>query len=222
MKKKLFWMLVIILILIVWLWITVHIFKENGRDYYYDDWVLTTFKQDEDLSYIVYKNFKIADWKYISNYRNGQTGAIENYVDWKPEWERLFYDETGNFRLIQNYKHWKRDWEWIAYNEEGNISSISTFKNWLLDWESIYYDENGLILQKDYFENGIKIYFDEDWNRLEWEKIIYYENWDIMSIENYKDWKQDWERIYYHGSYKDICFYNNGERENCKTILVNN
>ena len=219
MKKKLLWILLVALLFIILLRIGVYILQEKWRDWYYEDWVLTTFKQDEDLNFIVYKNFKMANWKYVSNYENGQTRLIENYKDWKPEWEHLFYDEAGNLRLIQNYMDWKLDWELVHYDEKNNIRSIAIFKNWLLDWESVYYDENGEITQKTYYESGVEIKFDENWNKFEWERIQYYPNWEIAVVENYKGWKLEWERVHYHGSYKTTCIFSWGHLENCKDSI---
>ena len=218
MKKKLLWVFVAVVLFVIWLRTSIYILQKKWRDWYYEDWVITTFKQSDDWTHTVYKNFRIADWKYVSHYKNNQIMITENFVNWKPEWERIIYNESGIVMAKASYKNWKVDWEWISYYNENKISSITNFKNWLLDWELIRYDENGQIIQKDYFENGIKIYIDQNWNRMEWENIIY-ANWEVKIVENYKNWKQDWERIFYYDSYKTTCIYSGGYLVNCKNSI---
>jgi len=179
---------------------------------YFVDWEEIEYHDNWQISNkINYVNW-LENWPYILYYKNGQIKEEWNYINWNKDWYRVSYYQNWNIYNEWNYKDWLENWVFTWYFEDWNIKFVYKFKDWFFDWNSVYYRDDGLYadIKVNNWVWAVTVYnknndimseywFITDVNCLilNWKYIIYFEDWKITEL-NYKNWRYDWNQIWFY------------------------
>ena len=156
------------------------------------DWISTTYYEDWSTLKMNFKDW-VEDWEAIAYFPNWK---IKNRLFWK-DWEvdysqgiEIYYENwnyetlhTPDWQRTEYYESWQVKKEWIMHPEYNQIGIWKAYnEGWeqIAEWEYINWEPySWTFLDYDYIVN--------DNSELEEIEIIEtYNNWDLISTEEYE------------------------------------
>ena len=115
----------------------------------------------------------------IEYYSNGQIRYEYHEAYGSLHWPQIDYYKDGQIYRQNYYFHGQPHWQSITYYENGQESDINYYYHWKQVWYSFSYRPTWEIrYQWRYI----------DWLPVDWESIVYYEDWSIEWKIRYKSW----------------------------------
>ena len=80
-----------------------------------ENYSIIYYGENENILWKLVLNNNEPGWLYMTRYFNWQIGEKWKFIDWKPDWYRVWYFENGKIYYEWNYNNWKRVWVWNRY-----------------------------------------------------------------------------------------------------------
>ena len=144
-------------------------------------------------------------WRYIKN----NWTKTEYFWRWEQKEMRIF-----------NLKNWEKEWIEYTYNNNWILIREEKYENGELQTATWYFENWKIWRTIKRYNDGIEdtIEYNEDWSIKTQSlrngySIERYENWNLKWEWMHKNYRRDWNRIYYNIDWEELwrCYYIEGQ-----------